>query len=137
MSQSVRDYMTDITNITMSFETSLKQIMLKMIQQNSRIIILVDKSGNLFGVITGTDIVKELVKEPKSSRLTLGIVKFLKIRAPVAVPEDTIMIEAIETLYDNSIHTLPVTERGTSKPIGMITQLNIVKWWLEQTAQSE
>lgn len=136
MGKKVEDYMKDISKIVVTMETSMIDVMRKMVEQNSQAIVVADSNHELEGIITGSDIIRELERAIDSSRLRDGRAEHVMTsRGKLAkVPEGTLMIEALEVMFRERRHSLVITKNFS--PTGILTQTDIVKWWLEEHSVS-
>ena len=85
---------------------------------------IVDKRGSLAGYFTDGDLRRNL--ERGKACLTLPIDK-LMTKKPVCVYPDTMAIEAARLISAKKIDNIPVIDRKTSRPVGIIDEKDLLK----------
>lgn len=134
MGKQVRDYMMkDVFKVMVTTDTSMVDVIKKMTQHNSHAIIVTDINKELEGIITGTDIIRELTRAIDSSILRDGLAKDVMTPKPRVVAEGTLMIDAVDKFFRDSHHALVVVKEY--EPVGILSQLDIARWWLDEHSQ--
>ena len=135
MLKKAKDYMIDVVDRLVQYDTPMGEVMDQMTSASFQAVIVVDENGHPMGIITGSDLVREIVRELKSSVLSTGIAQFVMTRPVVSVPEDSLMLDTVEIMFKTRFHTLLVTttpNEGRSKPVGLLTQIQVAKWWRDE-----
>lgn len=130
MGKQVKEYMQDASGITVNVDMLMIEVLKKMIEQKSPVVVVTDAVRTLEGIITGSDVIRELEKDVDSSVLRDGVAKHVMTPRPFFVAGDTLMIDAVDKMFRMRLHYLVVT--GEYEPVGILTQLGVVKWWLEE-----
>lgn len=130
MGKRASDYMRDVSKIRVATDTRMTDVLQLMVEQNTTSVVVVDVNLDLKGIITGTDILRELERDLESSRLLEGIAEHVMTRRIISVTDRTLMIDAADQMFRGRFHTLVVTR--DFEPVGIITQLDIARWWLEE-----
>jgi acetoin utilization protein AcuB len=121
---------------TISPETSLEDALSIMEKEHIRRLPVVDRDGNLVGIVTEQDLIKASPSEAslldkweiKSLMSTLPVEKVMT-RQVITLTEDVLLEEAARIMADKKVSGLPVV-RG-SKVVGMLTETDIFKIFLE------
>jgi CBS domain-containing protein len=87
-------------------------------------LIIVDDNDNLIGIVTKTDIVREVVAKGLSRNVPVGNIM---TKNPYFVLEDYTVKEAAELMGTHNIGHLPVLSRNNMKPVGMISKRDIIR----------
>ncbi len=95
-----------------------------MIDNNIGSLVVTDDSGVLIGIVTKTDIVREVVAKGASRNVPIGNIM---TRNPFYVLEDHTVREAAELMGAHNIGHLPVLSRDNMKPIGIISKRDIIR----------
>lgn len=122
--------------ITVTEDTSLPEALELMRKEKIRRLPVLDKQGNLVGIVTELD----LLKASPSPATTLSIYEIpyllskikmrdIMTRNVITVTEDTPIEEAARIMADNKIGGLPVMRDG--RLVGIITETDIFKIFLE------
>jgi acetoin utilization protein AcuB len=122
--------------LTISPEASMQEAIDLMRQEHVRRLPVVDKRGQLVGIVTNAD----LDKASPSQATTLSVweirnlisrVKVEKImtRDVISISDDTPIEEAARIMADCKISGLPVIRNG--KMVGLITETDVFKLFLE------
>jgi acetoin utilization protein AcuB len=122
--------------LTISPEASMQEALDLMSQEHVRRLPVVDKRGQLVGIVTNAD----LDKASPSQATTLsvweirGLVSRVKVekimtRDVITVADDTPIEEAARIMADCQISGLPVIRDG--KMVGLITETDVFKLFLE------
>lgn len=122
--------------ITVTEDTSLPEALELMRKERIRRLPVLDKHGNLVGIVTELD----LLKASPSPATTLSIYEIpyllskikmrdIMTRNVITVTEDTPIEEAARIMADNKIGGLPVMRDG--RLVGIITETDIFKIFLE------
>lgn len=122
--------------ITVTEDTSLPEALELMRKERIRRLPVLDKQGNLVGIVTELD----LLKASPSPATTLSIYEIpyllskikmrdIMTRNVITVTEDTPIEEAARIMADNKIGGLPVMRDG--RLVGIITETDIFKIFLE------
>lgn len=131
MSKTVTDYMLDITTSVVTEDTLVLDAVKSYLEYESHIIIVTDATRKrLVGIITPTDLIKEIRSNTESSNLKTGNLKAIVNAEFISRAVDTLMLDAMDIMGRRGIHTLVIT-RGF-EPVGLITQHSIVQWWFEE-----
>ena len=130
MSKLVEDYMSPIPNLLVETDTRLSEAIIQMQHTQSNLVIVVDKRGFLRGIITGTDIIREIGVSIESSMLNEGLAIDIMTKQVKALSSDLFMLDAVKDFFRDSLHIMIVTR--ADKPIGIITQKDIIKWWSDE-----
>ena len=121
---------------SISPETTLDDALSIMEKEHIRRLPVVDKDGNLAGIVTEQDLIKASPSEAtlldkweiKSLMSTLPVEKIMT-RQVITLTENEVLEEAARIMADKSVSGLPVV-RG-SKVVGMLTESDIFKIFLE------
>ena len=124
--------------ITISPDVPMIEALDMMHKEHIRRIPVVDKHGNLAGIITE----RQLLKASPSDATTLSVfemrgmmekvkIESLMAREVITVSEDTPIEEAARIMADKKIGGLPVVKDG--KVVGIITETDLFKILLELT----
>ncbi len=121
---------------SISPETTLDDALSIMEKEHIRRLPVVDKDGNLVGIVTEQDLIKASPSEAtlldkweiKSLMSTLPVEKIMT-RQVITLTENEVLEEAARIMADKSVSGLPVV-RG-SKVVGMLTESDIFKIFLE------
>jgi acetoin utilization protein AcuB len=122
--------------LTIGVETSLSDTHRYMEEQNIRHLPVIDKTGQMVGLVTEDD----LLKAEPSSATSLSVweihsllmrvkVKDVMIRDVITTTEDTPIEEAAHLMLENKIGCLPVM-RG-DKLVGIITESDMFRTFME------
>ena len=130
MSKLVEDYMSPIPNLLVETDTRLSEAIIQMQHTQSNLVIVVDKRGFLRGIITGTDIIREIGVSIESSMLNEGLAIDIMTKQVKALSSDLFMLDAVKDFFRDILHIMIVTR--ADKPIGIITQKDIIKWWSDE-----
>lgn len=95
-----------------------------MIENGVGSVIIVDEQDNLIGIVTKSDIVREVVVKGLSRSVPVGEIM---VRNPFYVMEDSTVHEAAEIMGTHGIGHLPVLSAQNMKPIGMISKRDIIR----------
>ncbi len=122
--------------ITVRLETSMPEALDLMHKEHIRRLPVVNKKGEMVGIITEADLLKASPSEATSlsiyevtyllSKLTIDRIMTKKV---ISVTEDTPLEEAARIMADNEIGGLPVL-RGKAL-VGMITETSLFRIFLE------
>lgn len=122
--------------ITVTEDTSLPEALELMRQNRIRRLPVLDKHGNLVGIVTELDLLKASPSPATTLRIyeipyLLSKIKMRDImtRNVITVTEDTPIEEAARIMADNKIGGLPVMRDG--RLVGIITETDIFKILLE------
>lgn len=128
--------------ITVSPETSLKELGQLIKDKKISGVPVVDESESLIGVITITDLLRLLnqiyqwkklekgedgpsLRQMLEQEKTNAKVKDLMTKSILALSEDDTLDEVMKKMFDNKIHTLPVISDG--KIVGVIGKKDLIK----------
>ncbi len=122
--------------ITVNVESSMKDALDKMRREHIRRLPVINKRGQVVGIVTETD----LAKASPSEATTLSVYEVRELTSKVkveeimtadvvTVTEDTPIEEAARIMADCDISGLPVMRDG--KLVGLITETDIFKIFLE------
>lgn len=136
----VRDWMTE-EPVTIAPHISLYEAYSRMIENDVRRLPVVDRRGNLLGIITMSDVIKTaaFTRDPAQMESDLlantSTVATVMTDEPVTVaPDDTIQ-EAAEIMLDNQVSGLPVVDGA--RVVGIITESDIFRLVVESWASLE
>ncbi|MEZ4705915.1 MAG: CBS domain-containing protein [Caldilineaceae bacterium] len=136
----VRDWMTD-GPVTIAPQLSLYEAYNRMIENDIRRLPVVDRRGNLLGIITLSDVVKTAAFTRDSAKVESDLlansqtVAAIMTEAPITVaPDDTIQ-EAAEVMLENQVSGLPVVDGA--RVVGIITESDIFRLVVESWASME
>ncbi len=122
--------------ISVNADTSMKEALDMMRKERIRRLPVINKRGQLVGIVTETDLAKASPSEATSLskweiRELLGKVKVEEIMTTevVTVADDTPIEEAARIMADCEVSGLPVMRDG--KLVGMITETDLFKVFLE------
>ena len=122
--------------ITVSAEASMKEALDMMRREHIRRLPVVNKRGQMVGIVTETDLAKASPSQATTLsvwevRELTGKVKVEEIMTPkvITVADDTPIEEAARIMADCDISGLPVLRDG--KLVGLITETDIFKVFLE------
>lgn len=114
--------------ISISEDTELPEAANLMVINNLRRLVIVDGQHNVIGIVTQTDIIKNLSID---SFISLKKVEQIMTRNIVSVTEEETLKDAITLMAKNRISCILVIKEN--KPQGMITERNITKAVAENT----
>ncbi|MGC9210083.1 MAG: CBS domain-containing protein [Acidilobus sp.] len=104
--------------------TPTNEVAKMMIDNNVGSVVIVDEQDNLIGIVTKSDIVREIVARGLPRNIP---VSEIMVRNPFYVMEDSTVHEAAEIMGTHGIGHLPVLSRQNFKPIGMISKRDITR----------
>ncbi|MCE4613235.1 MAG: CBS domain-containing protein [Desulfurococcales archaeon] len=120
----VRDVMST-PPVVISPVSSIKEAAKTMVDKGIGSLLVVDNRGRLIGIVTKTDIVREVVARGMSpSEVKVGDIM---TRNPYYVMADATLKEAASLMGSYLIGHLPVLEPETGKPVGVISMRDILK----------
>jgi len=131
----VKDRMTP-RPVTVTKDISVDKALRLMHSERIRRLPVVDKHGNLVGIVSELDLLK--VSPSPATTLSIYEIPYLlsKIKMEdvmtkdvITVAEDTVLEEAARIMADNKIGGLPVMRDG--KLVGIITETDLFKVFLE------
>jgi CBS domain containing-hemolysin-like protein len=135
MGKKVEDYMTPISRIVrVTTDTQMITILKEMTRKKSREAIVTNAQREIEGLITTTDIIREIARELDSSTLKDGTAAMVMTKKPGSEHKGMLMIDAVDQMDRRRIHSLVITDEYT--PIGVLTQLDVARWWLEEYGAS-
>lgn len=118
MAQSIRDVMTD-DPIRLPVDTSIKDTARKMRDADVGDII-VEKDGQLFGMVTDRDIVVRVVAEGRD--VTATDLQSICSRDVATLTADDTISDATQLMKDKALRRIPVVEPGNKgKVIGIVS----------------
>ena len=136
----VRDWMTD-DPVTIAPQISLYEAYNRMIENDIRRLPVVDRRGNLLGVITLSDVIKTAAFTRDSAKVESDLlantrtVAAIMTESPITVaPDDTIQ-DAAEIMLENQVSGLPVVDGA--RVVGIITESDIFRLVVESWASIE
>lgn len=123
----VRDYMTPRNQlITFSPNDPIGKVVSIMLSKNISGGPVVDAEGNLVGIISEGDCLKEVVKGKYSNTPNhAGIVADHMIEKIITIAPDTGILEAANQFLSNRVRRFPVVSDG--ELLGMISQRDVLK----------
>jgi len=111
--------------VVISPVSSVKEAAKTMVDRRIGSLLVVDNRGRLIGILTKTDIVREVVaKGLNPSEVKVGDIM---TRNPYYVMSDATLKEAASLMGSYLIGHLPVLEPDTGKPVGVISMRDILK----------
>ena len=122
--------------ITVRQDTNVEEALRLMHSENIRRLPVVDKAGNMVGIVSELDLLK--VSPSPATSLSVYEIPYLlaKIKMKgvmtkdvVSVTEDTTLEEAARVMADNKIGGLPVLR--DKKVVGIVTETDLFKTFLE------
>jgi acetoin utilization protein AcuB len=135
----VRDWMTD-DPVTIAAHVSLYNAYNLMIENDIRRLPVVDRRGNLMGIITLSDVVKTVAFTRDSAKVESDLlantqtVAAIMTDAPITVAPDETIQDAAETMLDNQVSGLPVVDGD--RLVGIITESDIFRLVVESWISS-
>ncbi len=120
----VRDVMRTPTINVLPTKT-VNEIARIMIDRDVGSVLVVDEEGNLLGIITKTDIVREVVSKGLSS-FNVNASQIMT-KNPYYAFDDVPLEEAASLMGSKGVGHLPILDSKTLKPIGMISKRDILK----------
>lgn len=130
MGKRVSEYMEDISSVTFTTDTPSLDAIKNWIDENSAALIITDANRNIQGIVTGTDIVREIARQLESAKMLEGSIEYIMTENPELITENTLMIDAVDRMDRKKIRSLIVT-KGFN-PVGILTQWGVCKWWFEE-----
>jgi len=103
-------------------ETPLTETVIVMSEKGFGTALVVDKDGNLIGIITDGDL-RRFVR--KGGSVDRSLTKDAMTQNPKYITKDIYVLKALEVMEDYNITVLPVVENG--KPVGIIHMHDILK----------
>jgi CBS domain-containing protein len=128
----IKDYMQDV--LILQENTAVREAMTEMLKQKQRLVAIVSANRRIQGVLTYGDIIRELHKDLKSSKILTATVETLMIdytNFSFAEPNNTMLI-ALEQMAIKRLRNVVIIDRLV--PVGVLKQENIIQWWLEVVA---
>lgn len=95
-----------------------------MLDNNIRRIIITDKNGSFIGSITLKEILFLLEEDHFMKSIKLNEV--ISKKNPIVAYPDTSLDQIISIMRDHNIGSLPIVEKSSKKPIGIITERDIL-----------
>lgn len=133
MAKTVKDYMSPAIEKTLG--TPVRDAIASMVTEKCRVIVVTNPNHHVRGIITGTDIIREIERDVNSSRLTQGRVENIMSsveQSIIYVTEDSIMLDAVEKMHRHHLQA-PIVLRGL-EPVGVLYQLDVIRWWHDEFA---
>lgn len=135
MGKKAEEYMQDVSRVSAAKDASMIDILSIMREQKAREIIVTNSNHEIEGIITGSDIVREIERTLESSRLLEGTAEYVMTGRPTSVEVGASMIDVVDQMFRKGLHCIVVTKGY--QPIGIITQIDVVRWWLDEYGQQE
>ncbi|MEZ0323804.1 MAG: CBS domain-containing protein [Hydrogenothermaceae bacterium] len=95
-----------------------------MLDNNIRRVVVADKSGNFIGSLTLKEILFYLEEDHFKKNIKLKDI--LPRRSPITIFPDTILGDVVEIMNNYNIGSLPVVDKNSYKPVGIITERDIL-----------
>lgn len=135
MSKTVADYMDPIEIVTL--DTPCSEIITLMRDKNTRIVAVCGVNMRIKGIITFSDILKQLANDIRSANLIKGLAEDIMTDYDhiVCVREDMIMLQALREMTTNGVHSLVVTKGF--QPTGVLHQIHFIKWWQDDVIATD
>ncbi len=133
MGKFVQDYMSRV--YTIKKDTPIKDAIKYMLEEATRIALIVDDIGCVKGIVTGTDLVREGYGFLSSSKSLDGTIEHIMTTTVFfQMPENTLMVEAVKTMANQRAHDMVVVKISPLgiMPIGILRQLDAMRWWWEE-----
>lgn len=129
--KKVEEYMSPISDRMVTTETSLMEVVKLLAMHKQGAIIITDDNKEFEGVISGTDLLRQLEKNIESSVLLDGLAKHIMTKKGRAatIGEGTLMVEAVDEMTAARVHSLIVMR--VYQPVGILTQGDVLRWWYE------
>lgn len=110
--------------ISRRVDTPLKEVAKTMDAENISAVIVVDESGDLCGIVSGTDLVE--VCEQDWEDLVAEDVMTTEV---VTIVPDIPVLAAVELMLDNQIHRVVITQGGLAprRPVGVLSMTDVVR----------
>ncbi len=108
--------------VAVSEEAEISEVANLMVVNDLRRLVVIDSGHDIIGIVTQTDIIKNLKIE---SFISFREVEQIMKREVISVGEKDSLPKAIEFMAKNRISCVPVVEYN--KPVGMITEHDITK----------
>lgn len=86
--------------------------------------LLITQQETLVGIVTDRDLRNRVVAKGHDSRLS---VSEIMTKAPVQITHQKTVFDALALMTEKNIHHLPIINKQTNAPIGMITATDIVR----------
>ncbi len=119
----VKDLMSS-PPITASKEVCIDELANLMYQNRIGSVLIVDKEGNLEGIVTERDIIYAVAKKKVGKCFPAYTIM---TEDPITVGPDTTLFEAVKLMRTNRIRHLPVVIEG-KKPVGMLSLRDILNF---------
>lgn len=103
--------------------TPVHEVARKMVEAGTSSILVIDKEGHLFGIITEKDLVQRVVSVGNSDFKTAGEIATTDL---VTIHRNSYYYEAMSSFLMNSVKHLPVTDDDL-RPVGMVTLSDILR----------
>lgn len=135
MSKTVADYMDPIEIVTL--DTPCSEIITLMRNKNTRIVAVCGVNMRIKGIITLSDILKQLANDIRSENLIKGLAEDIMTDYDhiVCVREDMIMLQALREMTTNGVHSLVVTKGF--QPTGVLHQSHFIRWWQDEVIATD
>jgi diguanylate cyclase (GGDEF)-like protein/PAS domain S-box-containing protein len=115
--------------IAVSEEAELPEVANLMVINDLRRLVVVDEGRNIIGIITQTDIIKNLNVD---SFVSLRKMEQIMKRKIVSMRKEDSLLRAVELMAQNRISCVPVVE--DNRPVGIITERDITRAIAENSA---
>ncbi|MFT8363959.1 MAG: KpsF/GutQ family sugar-phosphate isomerase [Sporolactobacillus sp.] len=113
------------TNPVTQADRSVKDVLFEITQSGLGAISIVDREGQLVGILTDGDIRRALMNDNGYKMLDQSI-NMLYARTPVTITEDKLAAEALRLMEKNKVNVLPVID-DKKRPVGMLHIQNLTK----------
>lgn len=127
-----------LARIVVNPSTPMVEVMKKMIENDLAAVIVVDDAQNHVGIITGTDILSEIATGAKSPKLLEGTAETAMSKPVAPIAKDASVLDVIPSMLRPILHSLIVQETESErKVVGILTQVGIIKWWIETFVEAK
>lgn len=121
--------------ITCAPETPVAEAAAIMDARDISALVVVDKNGDVLGVISRTDLVNARFIEPYMKHWRGLSAQHLMSKPVISVSAETRIEDAVLLVFEKRIHRLVVVEssEGRSRPVGVLSVTDLAKYVGDQT----
>lgn len=112
-----------VAPVCADMETSIRQGVIKM-SECSVSSLLITEQGSLVGIITDRDLRNRVVAKNLDSQLPLSTIMTSK---PAKISPQRTLFDALCLMTEHNIHHLPVVQKDTLEPLGMLTASDMIR----------
>lgn len=114
---------TDLVKVTE--DMTIEEVLKVLINYRITGLPVVDKKGNMTGVVSEYDLLRQISKSKKNTEKTYSQ-KFEYTKKVDSIGEDTLLPEVVNQFIERKYRRLPVTDKS-GKLVGMITRRDLMR----------